>query len=96
MGLGTASRELVNSKSPPEAFEDAIQALKSIGRISEVDREEFFLRGDLRYGMQKVRLKIFVSYRESGSKVVVKALADDIWGRGAREGSKRFLEALTK
>jgi hypothetical protein len=41
-----------------------------------------------------VRLKIQVSQEVGGAVLHVEALADDVWGKGARSGIKKFREAL--
>lgn len=96
MGIGTAKAERRVRRGAQETFASAKQALKTIGTVTEVDESELFMRGVTKFGLQRVRLKVFVAPVDGGTaaKVTVKALADDIWGKGARKGCESFLEAL--
>jgi hypothetical protein len=97
MGIGTASETLqLDGVSPADAFEKALRAMSAIGKVTESDVSEGFVRGTTRYGFQKVRLKVHVRPQDAGSVVGVKALADDVWGKGARSGMMRFRDALVR
>lgn len=94
MAIGTASEKWDDARLPSATFSALASALQEIGKIKETDEAEGFIRGTTRYGLQRVRLKIHVSSGETGSKVSVEALADDVWGRGARKGIAKLREAL--
>ncbi len=64
------------------------------GKVIETDAGAYFIRGTTRYGLQKVRLKVNVEQSGEDSLLNVEALGDDVWGKGARSGIKRFREAL--
>jgi hypothetical protein len=68
--------------------------LASVGKVTEEDETERFLRGSARYGLQKVRLKINVDGDQGGSVVRVRAQGDDLWGKAARTVVRRLSEAL--
>ena len=94
MGIGTAKSELTLSVPPLQAFARVVAAMDSIGDIKERDDDDLFLRGTTRYGLQLIRLKVKIVPEETGALVTVRALGDDIWGKGAREGCRRFLNAM--
>ncbi|MPZ70700.1 MAG: hypothetical protein GEU71_14405 [Actinobacteria bacterium] len=94
MGIGSAEKHLEISQPPDSVFIQARRALEGIGKIKEMDEDALFLRGSTRYGLQKVRLKVFIKADGEGSRLTIKALADDVWGKGARKGCERLLEAL--
>jgi hypothetical protein len=96
VGIGTAQAEKLMTCNAEASFTAARRALDTIGTVTEVDERDLFLRGNTKYGLQKVRLKVFVDPTDANtaSTVRVKALADDIWGKAARKGCERFFEAL--
>jgi hypothetical protein len=94
MGIGTAEQEVPYGKEPLAAFADVERAMASIGKVKESDRGSMLVRGTTRFGLQKVRLKVKVQEKDGASVLKVKALADDIWGMGARKGTSKLLEAL--
>lgn len=96
MGIGSKDRELDYGKSPEAAFNDLHRALRSIGKIEEADPEALFLRGTTRFGLQKVRLKMSVAPSDHGSTISIHALADDVWGKGAKKGIDKLIEALNQ
>lgn len=95
MGIGSSS-ETVELKlvSAEEAFDSAVAALRRAGKVIETDADEGFIRGSTRYGLQRVRLQVHVRQNGDDSVLQVEALADDVWGKGARSGIKRFREEL--
>lgn len=96
MGIGTRSRELTYDKEPEATFNDLRRALETVGKVQEADPESFFLRGSTRFGLQKVRLKISIARSDQGSTVSINALADDVWGMGAKKGIERLIRALNE
>jgi hypothetical protein len=94
MGLGMASDEWGDERHPRDVFAALASALETIGKVKETDESEGFIRGRTRYGLQVVRLKIHVTTGpDSGSHVSVEALADDVWGAGARKGIAKLRKA---
>lgn len=95
VGIGT-SRDSVelSETSGADAFVRAATAMAHAGKILEADAGAGFLRGTTRYGLQKVRIKVTVQPSGDDSILNIEALADDVWGKGARSGIKRFREAL--
>jgi hypothetical protein len=95
VGIGTSTDTIrIAGATPLDAFDQVMAAMTRVGRVIEVDADEFFVRGTTRYGLQKVRLKVKVEQDGGDSLVKIDALADDIWGKGARSGSKKLREAL--
>jgi hypothetical protein len=95
MVLGNVAREWRDMRDPIETFAAALAALRTIGKVDEVDDSDRFLRGTTRYGLQTVRLKVRISPGgDRGSLVTAKALADDIWGWGARRGLTKLRHAM--
>ena len=95
MGIGTSTETIeLKAIGAEAAFERAVAALERAGKVIETDPDHGFVRATTRYGLQKVRLKIRVSERGGDSLLVIEALADDVWGKGARSGIKRFRDAL--
>lgn len=94
MGIGTARRELVVSMPPGDTFARALEAMESIGDVKETDESDLFIRGTTHYRIQLVRLKVTIHPADGHARVLVRALADDLFGSGARYGCKTFIAAL--
>ena len=94
MRLGTAEETIEWAGSPAQCFERAVAAMADAGSVVEEDESELFIRGTTRYGLQKVRIKIKIDECDAGAVLCLSAFADDVWGRGARVGIRRFLESL--
>ena len=94
VGIGSAEEEVIVHVAPSIALSQAKGALSAIGRVLEADDAAFFVRGSTRYGLQKVRIKCQILPRGESSRIVIKALADDVWGKGARVGIKKMKDAL--
>ena len=94
MGIGAKDTELDYGKRPELAFEDLRQALSAIGKVEEADPEAMFLRGRTRFGLQRVRIKLRVASSVHGSTISIHALADDLWGMGAKKGIDKLITAL--
>lgn len=94
MGIGSAEEVVVVHAPPPIALNQVKAALGVIGKVVEADDADLFVRGSTRYGLQKVRIKCQILPSGESSRVVIKALADDVWGKGAREGIKKMKNAL--
>jgi hypothetical protein len=94
MRIGSNEGEVRLREEPDAAYARVRNALASLGKVTEEDQAERFLRGSARYGLQKVRLKINVEANESGSVVHVRAQSDDVWGKAARTVVRRLSAAM--
>src|SRR2546423_6453400 len=95
VGIGTSSDSVeLSGISGADAFERAATAMARAGKVLETDAGAGFIRGSTRYGLQKVRLKVTIQRSGNDSILNIEALADDVWGKGARSGIKRFRNAL--
>lgn len=94
MGIGSAEEEVLLAGYPAQVFMQVKSALEQIGKVMEADQGDLFVRATTRYGLQKVRIKCRILPRGGASALKVEALADDVWGKGAREGIKKFKRAL--
>jgi hypothetical protein len=95
MGIGTSSETIrITGTAAGGAFDRATAAMAKVGKVIEVDPQDRFLRGSTRYGLQKVRLKITIEQDGADSLVTIDALADDVWGKGARSGIEKLRNAL--
>ncbi len=94
MGVGTAEKQV-------HFWETTHRGIRSDSALNRRDREgheadssKMLIRGTTRFGLQKVRLKVHILPDGNGSALTIKALADDVWGKGARKGLERFLNTL--
>jgi hypothetical protein len=92
--IGSNEGDVLLREGPDTAYARVRSALASVGKVTEEDETERFLRGSARYGLQKVRLKINVDGDQGGSVVRVRAQGDDLWGKAARTVVRRLSEAL--
>lgn len=94
MGIGSAEKVFLVRAAPVTVYVDVRTAVGKIGNVIESDDSGLFVRGTTRYGLQKVRLKCHVIAEGDSARVVVRAFADDIWSKGAREGIRKLQNQL--
>jgi hypothetical protein len=94
--VGSASREVFLDLAPQEAFERAVAAMESIGRVLERWRTTKTALGTTRYGLQSAQLHVSVLPDAAGSVVQIRAAGDDIWGAGARRSADKLVRALDR
>jgi hypothetical protein len=72
----------------PAAFERA-------GKLLDVSTVTRTVTGRVKYGLQRVKLRVAVHDGDATSCTLeIQAFADDIWGGGARKGTDRLIAAL--
>lgn len=94
MPIGGSERAVGRKELPDQAFTKARAALASVGKVTEDDASEHFLRGTARYGLQKVRVKVNVEDADTGSTVRIRAQGDDVWGKAAKTVVQRLADAM--
>jgi hypothetical protein len=92
--IGGKEDEVALDEQPDAAYARVRSALASIGKLTEEDSTERFLRGTARYGLQKVRLKVHVESNGAASVVRIRAQGDDLWGKAAKTVTRRLADAL--
>lgn len=92
--IGGGEDELELPEQPDVAYQRAREGLASIGKVIEEDSDQRFLRGTVRYGLQKVRMKVDVEPTDTGSLVRIRALADDVWGKAAKATMRKLAGAI--
>ena len=93
--LGTHAEERRVACSIREAHEACTLALARVGRVVE-DDPPHRLRGRIpRWKIQVIRVRISLQEQASSStQVLIEALADDLWGAGARYGVRVVLREM--
>jgi hypothetical protein len=66
-----------------------------VGKVKKEDRQQQFVEGRIKYGLQSVKVRASLVEREAGkTNVLIQASSDDVWGAGAKNATKRLVEAL--
>ena len=94
MGVGESSREVHIATDRATAFNAAFRAAEAVGKVREWNETMGTLTVRTRYGLQAIKLRISVVPDDHGTRIVIGAFGDDIWGGGARKGTDKFLRAL--
>ena len=90
-----SSNEVVISSPLAGAFDLVSQAMGRLGKVKKEDRQQQFVEGRIKYGLQSVKVRASLVEREAGkTNVLIQASSDDVWGAGAKNATKRLVEAL--
>lgn len=74
---------------------DLARAFAEAGKFLESSGVTRTVTGRVRFGLQRVKLRVSVHDRGDGTCTLeVQAFADDIWGGGARKGTDKLVAAL--
>ncbi len=90
-----SSNEVVISSPLAGAFDLVSQAMGRLGKVKKEDRQQQFVEGRIKYGLQSVKVRASLVERDAGkTNVLIQASSDDVWGVGAKNATKRLVEAL--
>lgn len=74
---------------------DLANAFTTAGKLLESSDVTRTVTGRVRYGLQRIKLRVSVHDHGDGTSVLhVHAFGDDVWGGGARKGTDKLLQAL--
>jgi len=94
MALGQSTQDATYNKPVNEAFADVQEALSIIGEVKNADKVALTVEGTSRYGFQSVKLKVKITPQGDISALSISGFSDDVWAAGAKNCTKRLLEAL--
>lgn len=90
-----APNETILPCSPDAALNRVATAMAKVGQMRERNDAAQSVDGTVSFGFQRVKLHVsVVGEGADQSRVVVQGSSDDVWGAGAKNATKRFLETL--
>lgn len=96
MAIGESAREFVVSYSEEECVRRLSLALSALGQVEEVSNGTRTIVGTMKYGLQKVRLRISYEPTSDGTRVRIWGAGDDVWGAASRSTADRLITGLDK
>lgn len=91
----TGVNEVVVSASAGTALELVAKALERVGKVQHREPRRGVIEGRIACGLQSVKVRASLVERSQGSTtVVIQASADDVWGIGAANATRRIIETL--
>jgi hypothetical protein len=94
MGLSESSSEVHIALDRTAAFNAVANTADATGGILQESEAMGTPTVRTRYGLQSVKLRTSVVPDTHGSRVMIGAFGDDVWGGGARKGTDKRLRAL--
>ena len=77
------------------AISRVARAVAALGVVKERNAAGQYVRGKIRFGLQSVKVRVSVVEESANQcRVVVQASADDVWGAGARNATRRLIETM--
>ena len=92
MAMFKAEKSYVVDQSQSEALNDLKQAFEQIGKVQDVDIKAGIIKGNTRYGLQKVKIEAILESQEGQTKITFHGKSDDAQGIGAQKGIERLFE----
>lgn len=96
MGIGESGRKSVVKYDENESARRLKLALSALGRLEDASDATRSMIGTMKYGLQKVRLRITYEANSNGTRICILGASDDIWGVASRNSSDRLLGALDR
>lgn len=94
MALFKAEKSYVLDQSQSEVLNELKEAFERIGKVRDVDVKAGKIKGNTRYGLQKVKIEATVESHEGQTKITFRGKSDDAQGIGAQKGIERLFETM--
>ena len=86
------NREVVSALAPEVSKVIVKECFTKIGTVQEVSSD--FIVGSIRYGLQRVHVRVSWIVEKDQVRFVVQSWSDDIWRSGAKSAKRRLIELI--
>ena len=94
MAMFKAEKSYVVDQSQSEVLNDLKEAFESIGKVQDVDAGAGKIKGQTRFGLQKVKIEATLEALDGQTKITYNGKSDDAQGIGAQKGIERLFETM--